>query len=364
MKIYKSILKYKLLIILSIISVSCTSQEKKKAPISDQAKNNSDNSINNASQIGQYLVSIFEDSKGNMWFGTLEKGIAKFDGESLRYFTMEDGLIGNAVVSVTEDEDGILWFGTHSGLSKYEGTSFTNYTEEDGLCHHRVSNLLIDSKGNFWIGTWGGVCLFNGKEFTDFPIPNPDIETPFNEYTKDWITEIMEDSKGNIWFSRDGYGACKYDGNTFKHFTKNKGLLSNNLQSIEEANDGSIWFGTRVAEKDHEDEYRRHGKGGLSSYKNGKFTHYPNIVGLSKNDVYGIFNDSSGNMWVSTTSNGVYKFDGKKFTNYPLRIGMSPKAVMNILEDSKGNIWIGCAGGLFRLNKNDFVNITVNGPWE
>lgn len=364
MKIHISIIKQYLFIILTIITISCTSQEKKKVRSSDHTNNNFEYSINNASQIGQYLVSIFEDSKGNMWFGTLEKGVAKYDGESLQYFTMEDGLIGNAVVSVIEDEDGILWFGTHSGLSKYDGTSFTNYTEEDGLCHYRVSNLLIDSKGIFWIGTWGGVCLFDGKEFTNFPIPNPEIETPFNELTKDWITEIMEDSKGNIWISRDGYGACKYDGNTFEHFTKNEGLPSNNAQSIEEANDGSIWFGTRVAEKDREDEYRRHGKGGLSKYNNGKFKQYPTIAGLSENDVYGIYNDSSGNMWVSTISNGVYKYNGKEFINYPVRIGKSTKAVMNILKDSKGNIWYGCAGGLFRLTSEGIINVTTDGPWE
>ena len=31
----------------------------------------------NSSQIGQYVTSVFEDSQGHLWFGTLEKGIAK-----------------------------------------------------------------------------------------------------------------------------------------------------------------------------------------------------------------------------------------------------------------------------------------------
>ena len=41
----------------------------------------------NSSQIGQYVTSIFEDSKGHLWFGTLEKGIAKYDGNNF-------GLVG------------------------------------------------------------------------------------------------------------------------------------------------------------------------------------------------------------------------------------------------------------------------------
>jgi hypothetical protein len=34
--------------------------------------------------------------------------------------------------------------------------------------------------------------------------------------------------KGNIWFGRDGYGACKYDGSSFTRFTNEDGLPSNN----------------------------------------------------------------------------------------------------------------------------------------
>lgn len=320
--------------------------------------------IKTEEQIGQYLISIFEDSKGNMWFGTLEKGVAKYDGNSLKYYNTEDGLIGNGVSSMTEDIDGNIWFGTHSGLSKYDGNSFTNYTTDDGLCHLRISNLLIDTKGRFWIATWGGICLFNGEEFVDFPLQNPSINSMINENTKHWITDIMEDSKGNIWISRDAYGVCKYDGESFQHFTKGLGLPSNNVQCIEEANDGSIWFGTRVAEKDLKDEYRQFGEGGLVSLQDEKMIHYSSQPGLSQSDVYDIYQDSSGELWISTTSHGVYQFDGKRFKNHPVKLGADSKAIMEIFEDSHGSIWLGCAGALFRIDKHEAIPITQKGPWD
>lgn len=359
-------MKIVFLIIIITTSLYCTSQEKSKTTTEISSILIDKMSDQEHSQIGQYIVSIFEDSKGNLWFGTLEKGVAKYDGEVLKYFTTKDGLIGNGVVSILEDKDGIMWFGTHSGLSKYDGTSFKNYAEKDGLCHFRISNLLIDSKGKFWIGTWGGVCLFDGNTFTNFPIPYPKMESIPNEDTKNWITEIMEDKKGNIWFGRDGNGAARYDGKTFTHFTKKEGLFSNNVQSIEEDKDGHIWFGTRVAEKDNPDPANRIGEGGLSVFDGINFTSYPDIEGLTKNDVYAICKDNAENIWVSTISNGMYKYDGKDFVNY--KIGndqnLPSKPVQSFLEDRNGNFWFGCSGGLYRLNSDGVKNITVDGPWE
>ena len=136
-------------------------------------------------QIAKCVVEIFEDSKGNLWFGTMSKGVARYDGKSLTYFSIDDGLAGNTVASIVEDKEGNLWFGTHFGLSKYDGKTFTNYTKKEGLCHDRVSNILIDRSGNVWVGTWGGVCRYNPAipsggqaSFSNFPLPIPDVEVP------------------------------------------------------------------------------------------------------------------------------------------------------------------------------------------
>ena len=48
-------------------------------------------------QIAAFVVEIFEDSKGNLWFGTMSKGVARYDGRSLVYFSIKDGLAGNTV---------------------------------------------------------------------------------------------------------------------------------------------------------------------------------------------------------------------------------------------------------------------------
>lgn len=346
-----------LLVFITSFIASCGGQShstKESKTISNTLSKNED------SQIGEYVVETFQDSKGNIWLGTLEKGVAKFDGNNLKYLTTKDGLPSNRITSVIQDNLGNLWFGTGAGVSKFDGKIVTTYSEKDGLCSNMVSNLFIDSKGSFWIGTWGGVCKFDGTRFEKFPIPYPKIETKINPDTKDWITAIAEDKKGNIWFGRDGYGASKFNGSSFVHFTTKEGLNSNNVQSIVEDKKGNIWIGTRVAEKDNLDADKRYGKGGLNKYDGYKFVHFPEMKGLNESDVFAIYKDSLNDLWISTTSNGVYNYTDNGFVNYKV-----PTSTMVFLKDLKGNVWLGCAGGLYRIDINgETINVKTSGPWN
>lgn len=337
-----------------------------------------------AAQIGEYIVALFEDSKGILWIGTMSKGVARYDASlpegvgqdrSLTYFTTEDGLPNNTVVSIEEDKEGNLWFGTHAGLSNYNGKTFTNFNKKNGLELDHVSNLLIDRTGSIWIGAWGGVTHFDGTTFTDFPLPNPNIEIPSYQETENWVTEIIEDSKGNIWFGRSGYGVCKYDGKSFIHFTKKDGLASNCVQDIQEDKEGNIWFTSRVAEKDHPDSNKRTGEGGLSKYtltssqkNNNTFTQFPELEGLSKNDIYNIYKDKRGDLWIGANNTGLYRYDGKEFTlfNKTDRVDLNNNfgGIQSLLEDKNGILWIGCSGGLYRLSGTNIINVTQDGPWK
>ena len=358
-------LSYLLLLVLGI--TACLGQEKPQQATEDHGKNNQTftlpylKELDADAQIGQYVVEIFEDSKGNLWFGTMAHGVARYDGENLIYFTTKDGLPSNTVVTFAEDSNGNMWLGTHSGLSKYDGHSFINFTKKDGLIHNRVSNILIDRQGIIWIGTWGGVSRFINGTFTHFPLPKPNLELLPYQTTMDWVTQIMEDHQGHIWFCRDGYGGCRYDGQSFTHFTIDDGLASNNVQAILQDQRGHIWFGSRVAEMDNPDPNGRSGAGGLSRYDGQIMVRFPEKAGLHHNDVYSIYEDKAGHLWIGANKHGVYQYDGREFTlfSHTDRADLMPHGfgVQSILEDQHGVLWLGLSGGLFRLEGKRIVNV-------
>ena len=348
-------MKLIIVLTLSILSTSCCSQEKN----ANTYKKSDSLEVEIESQIGAYVTSIFEDSKGNLWFGTLEKGIARYDGENLKYFTTKDGLPTDRVTGIIEDSNGIFWLHTGKGLSKYDGKNFTNFQVSDDPNSNVISKILIDSKHVFWVGTWNGVFTFDGAAFHRFSVSYPEVDTKINQDTKYWAT-MSEDAEGNLWFRRPGYGVCKYDRKSFTHVLKKDGLHSNYVTDVEFDKDGSIWIGTRVAERDDPDPEKRFGKGGINRIIGKEIVSFPEIEGFNDGDVYEIYKDKSENIWVGTLRNGVYRNDGKAFKNYEV-----PISIMGMREDRKGNLWLGGAGGLYRINQNgDIINVTTKGPWK
>ncbi len=346
-----------LLIAVAVGMLSCQSQSH---PNKKQNVVSNEHTTANDSQIGDYVVALFQDSNSNLWFGTLEKGVAMYDGDRLRYFTTKDGLPSNRITSIVEDRMGTIWFGTGKGISNYANNTFTNYSELDGLCSNMVSQLFFDSKETLWIGTWGGLCTFDTKSFKPIRLSYPEVDTMINPDTKDWITTITEAVNGDIWIGRDGYGASKIKANQIIHYTTQLGLNSNSVQSIVADKAGNIWFGTRVAEKDNPDSNKRSGQGGLNKYDGSTFVHFPNIKGLSQNDVYGSYKTRDNQLWFSTTNRGVYRYTQNGFEQYKVAV-----PTMVFLEDQKGIIWLGCAGGLYKIGKDKkVINVTTNGPWQ
>ena len=135
---------------------------------------------------GPAVLGLFEDSKGNLWFGNNGAGLFRYDGKTLTNFTEEKGL-NNAdfrasgkpglgtlarVYSINEDNNGNIWVGTvDAGVWKYEGNNLTNYTTKDGLTSNAVNTIYKDKNGELWFGTDGnGICKFNGMTFTEFLI--------------------------------------------------------------------------------------------------------------------------------------------------------------------------------------------------
>ncbi|MEM7477828.1 MAG: two-component regulator propeller domain-containing protein [Planctomycetota bacterium] len=314
----------------------------------------------NQDQIGQFVVEVFEDSRGRLWFGTMALGVACYDGKQLNYFTVKDGLAGNTVASVAEDHVGKIWFGTHTGATSFDGENFTSFKNDQGLSGAGCQ-ILVTSQGHIWAATNDGAFRFDGESFAKFELPRPPKIGESYKWERGKVWAILEDRSGNIWFGRDGFGVCRYDGNAFMHLTKADGLCSNNISEIVQDKQGNMWFG--CLSSDFPEPVQ---EGGLSRWNGSSMQGFRDKPGLFQNDIYSIACDRSGNVWIGANGHGVYRYDGHEFVLFAKtnRKDLTENfGVQSILQAADGRLWFGFSGGLFRLEEKELVNITKDGPW-
>ncbi len=72
-------------------------------------------------------------------------------------YTARDGLAGDYVQSIFQDSRGFLWVATASGVSCFDGRRFITYTTQDGLPHPEATGVIETPDGTAWVGTAHGL---------------------------------------------------------------------------------------------------------------------------------------------------------------------------------------------------------------
>ncbi|MBL7798227.1 MAG: regulator [Saprospiraceae bacterium] len=341
---------------------SCDGQEKTYTPMLPGASQNNPRVVskspavplppdNDTTLVSQYIRSIFQDSKGNLWFGTLGEGVVRYDVKSLTYFSNHDGFNSGSVHAINEDKDGNLWFGTDEGVYKYDGITFRNYGKKDGLNHIDISrkSILVDKSGGIWVGTHAGVYRYDpfADSFGGQPFSLFQLLPPIN------VSGIMEDKNGSIWFGSSGNGVFRYDGLTVVNIADKKGLGENYAGGLAQDKDGNMWFTMR---------------NGICKYDGKTLTEYTPKDGLGGSEFWGICIEESGIIWV-TARGSTTRFDPSvplpntgAFTVFTPEDGLNC-CVQSMYQDRAGNMWWGAGAGLFRFDGTRFYQVKKNGPW-
>ena len=111
--------------------------------------------------------AIFKDSQGIYWLGGASKeGLIQFNPENnslniFKYNEFENSISDNTILSIAEDSRGNLWFGTESALNKYNRLTgeFKSYSIEDELSNNTIYSI-IPLNDKIWISTNLGInCL-------------------------------------------------------------------------------------------------------------------------------------------------------------------------------------------------------------
>ena len=361
------------------------------------------------------VLTVFEDSHGNMWFGT-NNGLTRYDGESFRTFTTEDGLTRNTIGLIFEDQHGMLWFGdgvlssvlesgksidmswvetplseldldiqpyhetteeTRNVVSRYDGQAFKIFTTADGLPDDTVKDIFEDKAGTLWFATSLGLSQYNGEKFNNIVMDGP-MGMEVLPHWWNQIKTIAQDTAGNFWFGSTA-GVSYYNVQTsgFRYFAVDEDFTP--FQEMGKAQNTPI-MALQFDEQDNlwmsQDGFGDE-NAGIRRYDGKKLMTFPQSEALPMNSVSNIMLDSSGNLWFTgvknlpqkldetgdsvrmtfpKTESGVSVHNGETFQNFDTDDGLPSNRVWSVCEDSKGQLWFatnaGVAVGVYLPSQN------------
>lgn len=348
------------------------------------------------------IHNIFQDRNRNMWIGTYFGGVNLVYPVSTKFKVYQNShlfqsISGNVISTVVEDPKHNLWIGTEgAGLNYYNRSNYTfkNYktnpsdsasissnlvkiirkesgqsdkiiigTHRGGInlfdpatgIFQRIKNvkdrygsvgtaeivaLEVDRQGTIWVGSVNGLSTLSKKNGA-YPLQTS--KSYLDPYLHGrGISSLFEDSRGALWIGTNS-GLYRYvrQTRTLSLFKKEEGnpnaLQSDYINCITENTAGAILIGTYF--------------GGVSIYSlaTNRFKTYREQNGLINNNVLGLVEDGSKNLWIST-ANGLSELNpaSGRFRNYTKSDGLAGNEfnARSFFRDSRGEIFMGGITGL------------------
>jgi diguanylate cyclase (GGDEF)-like protein len=316
---------------------------------------------NETTTLSSNIITAFASDEGSrVWIGTYGGGLNLLDRQTgeYRHFRHEkgkrDSLSDDRVMSLYRDSEGVLWVGTMTGgLNRMdlETERFTVFRADKNdpaaLGSNGITAITESRDGSLWVGTYRGGLHRYDRATETFTRYQHDAKDPAS-LSDDRVMVVFEDSAGSIWAGTEDGGLNRLDRNTggFTHYRHDpqdvRSLSSDVVWSIHETGDGSLWIGTQA--------------GGLNRWSRedrdagrAVFRTYTEKDGLPNAFVYGILEDHSGNLWMSSNK-GLSRFDpaSETFTNYDASHGLQSN------EFNFGAVHRGANGEMFFGGNNGF----------
>lgn len=330
------------------------------------------------------INDIYIDEKNRKWFAT-ENGLARIStNNSVEEFTSRKrGFPYTRLNSISRDKEGSVWISTgRDGLLQMRETGIMNIGEEQGLSNNRINIVVEESNKTFYIGTdIGTIDRYKNGEITHVEFRTDLKEAAIRDICEGangtlWIASyrgilrlqggsekllgeregltaidmrrILKDKNNDLWFASRSGGVFKFSqrlNKVIKHYSKDSGLESDYVLSVEENSKGDIYVGTH--------------SGGLTIINtNGEVNTYH----ISKNDagvlIFNIYIDKDDAVWI-VSNLGLYHFNDGVFKKIKLQAINKGETYFDWLEDNEHNIWVTTNLGVLKIehsNLHNFMN--------
>lgn len=304
------------------------------------------------------IASLYEDKSGVVWLGSNGLGLFKYHSNNQRFVHHQLEAIAPSIPSIRaicESDDGAVWIATSSYrfFQFNRETRQINFVKINQIDRPRYEGYALsiypDSRGNLWVDNITGVTRLTLKDGTVAKQTNFTLLSEEGNPLK--IYDIQEGLDGRVWFISQ---------NTFGWIDQASGIFNgqpylppsidgNNIRNfpcIHPNMDGTFWLGTVDGLKHYDPQTKQ-----FTSYRNDPADHNS----LSSNIIRSILADPSQPeqvLWIGTAGGGLNRFDisSEKWERFGLEEGLPDKVIYGILDDSEGNLWMSTNQGLCKFD--------------
>jgi len=312
---------------------------------------------------------ITQTQDGYLWIATMG-GLVRFDGLRFTIFNKSNslGITSSRFTGLEQAKNGDLWAVYESGgILRYHEGRFRTYDLKDGIPGANVSTVTADDKGNVWILSSGKIAQWNPQtdRFELSRSLNQRIYGPLVWENKGFVAY----DKTNVYcFSAGRLEVYRLPEGLRGKIVLRVGLDQNWIAWLTLSSGELIRLApgdpSQVHQLPRESGVPYRGRNGESwqFHATSEFMRSINATSAGKpldiNFRYA-YADNQGNLWLAT-EDGLYRLQNQVIRTYSIANGLPDRDIFPIYQDNAGSIWLGVwHKGLSRFSKGKFENFTV-----
>ena len=281
------------------------------------------------------------DGEGNVWVGS--DGLFRFPNETLRRETVLDNL---TVMDIIRSRSGAILVAT--GIS-----GIYSFAPDGSLFQHAVhrafesGTLRSDNTRSIREGPDGSLWVCYGRPSVSVSLPGS-LASPSRHILpllyqglEENVISLAEAPDGTVWFGTDGQGLFCQAGRFDDFQVPPISLSQPSVTALFFDSQGRTWIGTYM--------------GGVYCVDHGRARHL-----LPAASAFCFLEDSGGDIWVGTQGQGVYRIPGNR-PGEPVPIDMQEFIWIYGLEELGGTIYAATTNGLAAIRPGSDVATKVEG---
>ena len=290
----------------------------------------------NISMAQTFKGTSLTDAHGNIWIGTLDKGILIIDPEGPlpEHIDSKTGLSDNNVWGVMESVDSNIWLGTFNGINIYDPVkNQLRVVGKEMGGGGRIGRIIEYNKDSVIAITQGGFSIIDQRQNKVFIYASRYLD-------KAAILSCIKDKQGYLWFAANGLLQIDPHTNAAKQFDHSSGLPSDLVWTIATDHSGNIWAGTDSGVA-------------IINPANNTVNLLRESEGLCNNKVMKIVPAQNGEVWIATQKGiSIINYKKNSITNLTSKEGLLPDVVYDLLE-SNNVMYAGSSNGMIAITHTD-----------